>query len=133
MKLPLLFSALWLSAGALLAQPWDVRVVISRRAGPGFLGITIDDITAERAKTLGLAEERGIEVQSVEPDGPAAKAGLSKGDVILEFNGQRAEGTAQFSRLVRETPPERQAKLLVSRNGATQTLAVTVRDRKSVV
>ena len=131
MKLPVLFSVICLSAGTLLAQPWDVRVVVSRQAGPGFLGITVEEITAERARTLGLAEERGVEVRSVEPGSPAAKAGLAKGDAILECNGQRVEGTAQFSRLVRETPPERQARLLVSRSGATQTLTMTVAARRS--
>ncbi len=53
-------------------------------------------------------------------DSPAAKAGLKEGDVVLEYNGQRIEGGEQFMRLVRETPVDRQVRLLVWRNGATR-------------
>ncbi len=103
-------------------------------AGTGsYLGIGVAEINAERAKALKLAEERGVEVTRVERDSPAEKAGLKEGDVVLEYNGQRVEGTEQFVRLVRETPPGRQAKLLISRNGATQTVAATVGRRKPVV
>ena len=63
-----------------------------------------------------------MEVKSVDHDSPAAKAGLKESDVVLEYNGQRIEGTEQFIRLVHETPIDRQVKLLVSRNGAPQTL-----------
>ena len=50
------------------------------------------------------------------------RPGLKESDVVLEYNGQRIEGTEQFVRLVHETPIDRQVKLLVWRNGGTQTL-----------
>src|SRR5215469_13687438 len=65
-------------------------------AGAGYLGIGGVEITAERAKALNLKEERGVEVSSVAGDGPAAKAGIQQGDVLLEYNGTPVEGTAQF-------------------------------------
>jgi membrane-associated protease RseP (regulator of RpoE activity) len=49
-------------------------------------------------------------VKSVDHDSPAAKAGLKESDVVLEYNGQRIEGTEQFVRLVHETPIDRQVK-----------------------
>ncbi len=91
-----------------------------------FLGVGVAEIDAERVKALNLKEERGVEVKSVDDDSPAAKAGVKVGDVILEYNGQRVEGDEQFVRLVQETPVGRQAKLLISRAGTTQTLTATI-------
>jgi serine protease Do len=96
-----------------------------------YLGVGVADVDAERVKSLKLKEERGVEITSVETDSPAAKAGLKTHDVVLEYNGQRVEGTEQFMRMVRETPLERQARLLISRDGATQTLTATIGQRNS--
>jgi serine protease Do len=96
-----------------------------------YLGIGVREITSERAKALKLTEERGVEVTTLEDDSPASKAGLKEGDVVLEYNGQRVEGTEQFVRLVRETPAGRQVKLLISRSGATQTITASVGERKA--
>ena len=97
-----------------------------------YLGIGITEINAERVKALKLAEEGGIEITRVEEDSPAAKAGLKKGDVVLEYQGQRVQGTEQFVRLVRETPAGRQVKLVILREGATQTITATVAQRKAM-
>src|SRR5260370_6512465 len=78
-----------------------------------------------RAEALKLKEGHGAEVTSVDADSPAAKAGVKVGDVVLEYNGQRVEGSEQLVRFVRETPVGRQVKLLISRNGATQTAIAT--------
>jgi serine protease Do len=94
-----------------------------------FLGVGVTDIDAERTKALKLREEHGVEVTSVDADSPAAKAGVKVSDAVLEYNGQRVEGIEQFLRLVRETPVGRQVKLLISRNGATQTLTATTGSR----
>jgi serine protease Do len=103
--------------------------VVEKTSG-GYLGIGGLDISPERAKALNLKEERGVEVSSLAEEGPAAKAGMKQGDVVLEFNGQPVEGTAQFQRLVRETPAGRQVKITVWRAGAAQTLTATVGENK---
>ena len=110
--------------------PRNSRVVI-QNAGSSFLGVGVSDIDSERAKALNLKEERGVEVKNVDEDSPAAKAGVKVADVVLEYNGQRVEGTEQFVRFVRETPVGRQVKLLISRNGATQTLTAAIGSRPS--
>jgi serine protease Do len=104
---------------------------IAAGKGGSYLGIGVQEVNADRAKELKLPDVHGVEVTRVEDDSPASKAGLKQGDVVLEYQGQRVEGTAQFVRLVGETPAGRQAKLLISRGGATQTLAATVGERKS--
>lgn len=108
------------------ARPASNRSIVIRKAGSSYLGIGVAEIDAERAKALNLKEVRGVEVKSVDRDSPAAKAGLKEADVVLEYNGQRIEGTEQFVRLVRETPVDRQVQLLVWRNGANQTLTATI-------
>jgi len=99
--------------------------------GSGWLGVEIGEVTAEKAKDLKLAEARGVEVIDVEPDGPAAKAGLKEHDVITRYDGQVVEGTVQFRRLVRETPSGRNISLAISRNGSTQDISVELGDRSS--
>src|ERR1051326_7587083 len=94
-------------------------------AHASYLGIGAQDIDAERAKALKLRDVRGAEVTSVEPDSPAAKAGIKDGDVVMEFNGQPVEGKDQLARMVQEVPVGRQVKIGVWRNGAAQTLTAT--------
>jgi serine protease Do len=99
--------------------------------GSGWLGVEIGEVTAEKAKDLNLTVERGVVVMDVEPDGPAAKAGLKENDVITQYEGQVVEGTVQFRRLVRETPTGRTVALVISRNGATQNVSVELGERSA--
>jgi serine protease Do len=120
-----------------LAQEKSVEVqgpgvfVTTDEDGSGWLGVEIGEVTAEKAKDLNLTAERGVEVIDVEPDGPAAKAGLKENDVITQYDGQVVEGTVQFRRLVRETPTGRTVALLISRNGATQNVSVELGERSA--
>jgi serine protease Do len=106
-------------------------MILQRGAGGGYLGIGGMEVTADKVKSLGLKDEAGVFVSSVAEDGPAAKAGLKEGDVVLEFNGTPVQGTVQFQRMVGETPPGRQVKLTIWRNGASQTLTATIGERKN--
>jgi serine protease Do len=107
----------------------EEKVLLKLAGGGSYLGVDVTEIGAERARTLKLAEERGVELTRVAEDSPAAKAGLKAGDVVLEFNGQRVEGTEQFVRLVRETPVGRVVKLLISRGGSSQTVEAAIGKR----
>jgi len=111
------------------ARTANNRSIVIRKSGSSYLGIGVAEIDDERAKAINLKEVRGVEVKSVDRDSPAAKAGLKEGDVVLEYNGQRIEGTEQFVRLVHETPVDRQVKLVVWRNGASQTLTAVIGHR----
>lgn len=110
------------------APPSDVMMFF--QAGGSWLGVGVKEITSERARALNLKDEHGVEITTVEPDSPAEKAGLKPGDVVLEYNGQRVEGTAQFVRFVRETPPGRTVRLTVFRNGSTETVSATIAERR---
>jgi serine protease Do len=109
------------------------RSVTIQRQGTSYLGINALEVTPDRAKTLNLKDERGVEVTKVEDDSPAAKAGMKQGDVVLEYNGEKVEGVEQFIRLVHETPIGRQVKIVVWRNGGNQTLTAMVGPRRDTV
>lgn len=94
----------------------------------GWMGLAISEVTPEKAKDLKLPQAEGVAIDQVGENSPAAKAGLEKGDVVTEYNGQRVEGTLEFERLVRETPPGRTAKLSVLRNGKNQSISVVMGD-----
>jgi serine protease Do len=117
-------------AKQMLDQDQDV-LVMSSDDGSGWLGVEIGEVTAEKAKDLKLAGVRGVIVMDVEPDSPAAKAGLKENDVITQYDGQVIEGTVQFRRLVRETPAGRTVTLGISRNGSTQNISVDLGDRSA--
>jgi serine protease Do len=110
------------------AQGPDVMV----QKDASYLGIGVHDLDSERAKYLKLKDERGAEITQVDTDGPAAKAGLKAGDVVLDYNGTAVQGTEHLQRLVRETPAGRTVKITVWRNGASQTLSATVGQRKGL-
>lgn len=128
------------TAGGLIAQPLaffqapgappGYEYHIGPMAGGTYLGVNLAEVNGDRARELKLREAYGVEISRVEEGSPAEKAGLKAGDVVLEYNGQRVEGMEQFGRLVRETPAGREVKLLISRNGATQTISATLATRK---
>ncbi|MCP5114870.1 MAG: PDZ domain-containing protein [bacterium] len=91
-----------------------------------FLGVGVQEVDSGRAAEKQLAEERGVEITKVVPDSAAEKAGILKGDVVLDYNGQQVEGVEQFIRLVRETPVGRSVTLRVHRSGKEQTLKATI-------
>lgn len=120
-------------SGAQELQPVspDVSIVRVAAVGGSYLGVNLREIDSDRARELKLREEAGVEITRVEDDSPASKAGLKAGDVVLSYNGTRVEGMEQFSRFVRETPPGRDVKLLISRDGNTLTITARVGARKT--
>jgi membrane-associated protease RseP (regulator of RpoE activity) len=96
-----------------------------RMAGGGsHLGVSLSDLSSDDRTRLKLSDERGALVKDVQPDTPAAKAGLKAEDVIVRFDGETVRSAAQLSRLVRETPAGRPVTIEVSRGGAIQRLSV---------
>ena len=120
----------WLAGQAATTTPpappvQPARVLMVAPAG-AYLGVGIQEVTAERAKALKLREDAGVEITHVSADSPAEKAGLKAGDVVVQYNGTKVEGHEQLSRLVRETPVGREVKLDIVRGGATQTVTAKI-------
>ena len=100
-------------------QEGSVSVTIQ---GPSWLGIRMQEVTAENVKELKLPAERGVLVTRVVKDSPAEKAGLKANDVITEFDGQRVESVMALERMVHEVPAGRSVSITVWRDGGAQTL-----------
>ncbi|MBZ5516809.1 MAG: PDZ domain-containing protein [Acidobacteriia bacterium] len=102
------------------------RFRIGIDGGGTWLGVALKDLTVEEVKELKLPGEYGVEVKEVVDDSPAAKAGLVKGDIILEFAGEKVRSGEQLRRLVRETPPDHDVTIVVRRGSETKTLTAKV-------
>jgi serine protease Do len=92
------------------------------------IGVTIRDVEESDTKTSKLAAPAGVIIEEVAEDSPASKAGLKKGDVVLEFDGERVRGVRHFTRLVQETPAGRKVQTSVMRDG--QKLNLTIEPRE---
>ncbi|HXG86367.1 MAG TPA: PDZ domain-containing protein [Pyrinomonadaceae bacterium] len=101
------------------------RIILTDSFGGGYLGVQTLEVTKENFAEYGLSEVRGVAVESVAKDSPAAKAGLRKGDVILKFNGEEVTGVFKLTRLLREIAPDHRAKIIISRGGAESEYTVT--------
>jgi len=113
------------------ATAWSVAQYRSSDDGPGWLGIRMEEVGSARAKELKLPAERGAQVTYVAEDSPAAKAGLKVNDVVIEFEGQRVEGTMALQRMVHEVPAGRTVSLSIWRDGHAQSLTVEIVSRRS--
>jgi membrane-associated protease RseP (regulator of RpoE activity) len=126
--LVLLFGAAYCRSQEAPEPPESPEVTIGVE-GAAWLGVTLKDVTAEKARDLKLPGEYGALVESVEADSAAAKAGVEKGDVIVEFAGERVQSAAQLRRLIRETPAGRTVSLQVIRDGQARTLSAKLQSR----
>ncbi len=102
------------------------RLVEIMSAGGGRLGVTLKDLSAADVTRLKLTGPRGVVIDEVEKDSPAAKAGLKAGDVIVQFDGETVRSAQQFTRMVQETPAGRAVKLGVMRDGKRTDLDATL-------
>ena len=96
----------------------------------GRIGVTIQDVNAQLAESFGLDRPRGALVSSVEKDGPAARAGVAPGDVILAVDGHPIERYGELSSAIAAMRPGAEANLGVWRGGKEQMLNVKVAELK---
>jgi serine protease Do len=92
----------------------------------GWLGVAIQKMTPELAKSLGVEDARGALVADVTGNSPAAKSGIERGDVIVRYNGKDVENSTALPSLVAVTPVGKTVPVEVVRNGKTKTLSVTI-------
>jgi len=107
--------------------------VLVTQAGDSYLGIQMEDVSAQNMSTYKLNAESGAIVKSVEKGSPAENAKLQADDVILEYSHNQVTSATQLARLVRETPPGRKVDLLVSRDGKKITVNVEIGKRAEAV
>ncbi len=118
--------------GISFAIPIDEAVRVSDqlkasgRVTRGRIGVQIDQVSKDVAESIGLGQPRGALVRGVEPNSPAAKAGVEPGDIILKFDGREIDKSVDLPRLVGNTRPGSKSSLTVFRRGGQRELTVTV-------
>ena len=103
---------------------WEPSQIVQVFSGGSYIGVSVRDVDAEEATRAKLPGPAGVLIEDVREDSPAQKAGFAEGDVVVEFDGERVRSTRQFTRLVQETPAEREVQAVVMRDGQRVTLAV---------
>jgi serine protease Do len=99
---------------------------VSGRVTRGRIGVVIDQVTKEVAESIGLGKPMGALVRSVEAGGPADKAGVEAGDIIIKVEGRTVDRSGDLPRIVGGMKPGSKASLQVFRRGAYKDLSVTV-------
>jgi serine protease Do len=118
--------------GVSFAVPIDIAMEVAEqlkgggKVSRGWLGVMIQEVTADLADSFGLDRPRGALVAQVQEDSPAERADLQASDVILTFNGTLIENSGDLPRLVGMAKPGSKIAMEVWRKGRTQTLSVTV-------
>ena len=111
---------------ATMAQPVFESLVKTGKVVRGYLGVGIQDLTQDLAKSFGLKQAKGALVGSVAEDSPADRAGLKQGDVIVTYQGRPVEDPAELQRAVTRMPVGTKATLKIIRDGREQELTVTI-------
>jgi serine protease Do len=118
--------------GLSFAIPIDVALDVSNqlkkdgKVNRGWLGVVIQEVNKDLAESFGLEKPAGALVAQILPEGPAAKAGLQVGDVILSMNGQPIDMSADLPHLVGGLKADAKASLEVVREGKRRTVEVVV-------
>ncbi len=107
-----------------LARSTMESLIKNGRVVRGYLGVGIQDLTEDLAQKFNLPEQTGALVNRVENDGPAGKAGVQNGDIILEVNGRKIEGTRELRLMVSGIAPGSTVQVKVLRKGKQQVVPV---------
>jgi len=109
-----------------LAKPVLTQLAAAGRVERGYLGVAVQRVTPDLAKSFKLEGPQGALVASVAAGSPAKNAGVKRGDVIVEYDGHRIARSDALPRVVAETPVGKDVALVVVRDGKPVTLSVKV-------
>ena len=109
-----------------LAKPIIAQIREFGHARRGWIGVRIQTVSAELAEGLRLPQAKGALIASVSPKGPAEKAGIKQGDVVLKFDGKEVTEMRGLPRMVAETPVDKAVPVVVWRQGKEVDLTATV-------
>ena len=132
----LIFSRTGGYMGLAFAIPIDVAMNVVKqlqekgRVTRGRIGVQIQEVTKETADAFGLNKATGALVNSVEKGGPADKAGVESGDIILKAEGRTVNSSSELPRIITQVRPGSKITLQIWRKGATKDLSVTVAELK---
>jgi len=123
------FNGIGLAVPSNLARTIADRLLNDGRIVRGYLGVQVRPLDSRMARAFGLDKPRGALIDSVQEGMPAAKAGLQKGDIVLEVNGEEIGSAQDLTNTIGLMQPNSTAALTVLRNGSTRTINVTLTER----
>jgi len=109
-----------------LARSVMNQLVVDGRIARGFLGVSLQMVTPELAESFSLPDTGGALVGGVQPNTPAAKAGMKAGDVIVDYNGKHVSDSAHLRLMVAQTAPQTSVNFKVLRNSKEKAFTVTL-------
>jgi serine protease Do len=109
-----------------LAKHVMAALVSDGRVERGQLGVMVQPVTPELAEAFGLDEKNGALIGEVTPGSPAERSGLQPGDVILEFDGKKVEGSAELRLMVSKAQPGSEVSAVVFRDGKQLDLTLSI-------
>jgi serine protease Do len=133
-----IYSSTGSNAGIGFAIPIDIAKDVMRqlkergRVVRGWLGVEIQEVTPALAKSFGLAAPTGALVAGVQKDGPAAKANIQRGDIIIKFNGETVHDEHELPEMVASTALNKAVPVEVIRGNKHVTLTATIQELKDV-
>jgi serine protease Do len=125
------FKGIGFAIPADTAQRVYKQLAQSGKATRGWMGVLLQDITPELAKGFGLNRSGGALVAEVAPEGPAAKAGVQSGDIVMEYNAKPILNRHDLSSAVAESKPGMSIPIHILRNGRQRMISMTVGERPS--
>ena len=96
----------------------------------GWMGVSIQNLTPELAKSLGIKETEGALVSGVEKGSPADKAGLKRGDLVIELSGKKVVDSTSLRNMVSASSPGTKLEVKIVRDGKEQTIPITLGEFK---
>jgi Do/DeqQ family serine protease len=114
-----------------MAKPVFTQILQKGSVSRGYMGVTIQPVTEELAQSFGLKQTRGALVNGVLKGGPAEKAGIRQGDVVIAFNGADVKDASHLQRLVAEHGVGKPARVTIFRDGKTMELPMTLSSAES--
>ncbi len=97
-----------------------------------YLGVMVESVSPEQAASLHLKDGSGAAITGVDQDGPAGRAGLKSGDIVITFNGTPVDGSDEFASLIHASAPGKTVSMTVLRGGRSKEIKVTLGDWKQM-
>jgi len=116
-----------------LAQHVAEQLIAHGTVKRAMLGVYLADLTPEIAEGFGIKGQSGVIIQNVMDDSPAARAGLKRNDVVVEFDGQPVTELQKFRLKVADTPAGRKVPVTVLRDGKRMNFEVTLSSRETTL